>query len=343
MIYAFSRDGALPGSNLWHKVNKRTRTPTNAIWLAAGGALILGLPYLWNSAAYAAVTSIATIGLYVAYVAPTFLRLRQGENFKRGPWHLGRWSYVIGWIAVTWVVIIFFLFMLPAVRARSAGATFNYARSRCCGDRVRRHLLAVLGEELVHRAQGPGHGRGTGRDRARAVGLMASTAGTPRPGLLTLEQLRVAVGEGEIDTVVLAFTDMQGRLAGKRLSAEFFLDEVAEHYSEGCNYLLAVDVDMNTVDGYAMSSWERGYGDFVLVPDMSTLRHVPWQEATAMVIADLTWLDGAPVAASPRQILRAQTDAAGRARPGGAGRDRAGVHRLPGYLRGGGGARSTGT
>ena len=122
MIYAFSRDGALPGSNLWHKVNKRTRTPTNAIWLAAGGALILGLPYLWNSAAYAAVTSIAVIGLYVAYVAPTYLRLRQGDNFKRGPWHLGRWSYVIGWIAVTWVVIIFFLFMLPP-RARSAGAT----------------------------------------------------------------------------------------------------------------------------------------------------------------------------------------------------------------------------
>src|SRR6516165_9317630 len=130
---------------------------------------------------------------------------------------------------------------------------------------------------------------------------------TQHRGLLTLEQLRVLVGEGEIDTVVLAFTDMQGRLAGKRLSAEFFLEEVAEHYSEGCNYLLAVDVDMNTVDGYAMSSWERGYGDFVLVPDMATLRRVPWQEATAMVIADLTWLDGAPVTASPRQILKAQT------------------------------------
>jgi glutamine synthetase len=133
-------------------------------------------------------------------------------------------------------------------------------------------------------------------------------AGAPRRGLLTLEQLRVAVGEGEIDTVVLAFTDMQGRLAGKRLSAEFFLEEVAEHYSEGCNYLLAVDVDMNTVDGYAMSSWDRGYGDFVLVPDMSTLRQVPWQQGTVMVTADLTWLDGTPVAASPRQILKAQTD-----------------------------------
>ncbi|MFY9929804.1 MAG: glutamine synthetase family protein [Streptosporangiaceae bacterium] len=128
-----------------------------------------------------------------------------------------------------------------------------------------------------------------------------------RRGMLTLEQLRVQVGEGEIDTVILAFTDMQGRLQGKRLSAEFFLDEVAEHYSEGCNYLLAVDVDMNTVDGYAMSSWDRGYGDFVLVPDMSTLRRLPWHPGTALVIADLTWLDEAPVAASPRQILAAQT------------------------------------
>src|SRR3984957_1209455 len=126
MIYAFSRDGALPGSRIWHKVNKRTRTPTNAIWLAAGGALILGLPYLWNGAAYGAVTSIATIGLYVAYVTPTFLRLRQGANFKRGPWHLGRWSYVVGYIAVTWVVIIFFLFMLPQF-GPIGYTTFNYA------------------------------------------------------------------------------------------------------------------------------------------------------------------------------------------------------------------------
>src|ERR1700750_2581938 len=129
-----------------------------------------------------------------------------------------------------------------------------------------------------------------------------------RRGLLTLEELRSGVGAGEIDTVVLAFTDMQGRLQGKRLSAEFFLEEVAAHFSEGCNYLLAVDVDMNTVDGYAMSSWDRGYGDFVMVPDMDTLRWVPWQPGTAMVIADLTWLDGAPVVASPRQILAAQTE-----------------------------------
>jgi glutamine synthetase len=131
--------------------------------------------------------------------------------------------------------------------------------------------------------------------------------GGTRRGLLTLEQLRVEASEGHVDTVVLAFTDMQGRLQGKRLSSEFFLDEVAEHFSEGCNYLLAVDVDMNTVDGYAMSSWDRGYGDFVLVPDMATLRHLPWQPGSVLVLADLTWLDGTPVVASPRQILAAQT------------------------------------
>jgi glutamine synthetase len=118
----------------------------------------------------------------------------------------------------------------------------------------------------------------------------------------------VEVSEGNIDTVVVAFTDMQGRLQGKRLAAEFFLDNVVGSVIEGCNYLLAVDVEMNTVDGYAMSSWQTGYGDFVMVPDMSTLRRVPWQEATAMVIADLTWHDGTPVVASPRQILKAQTD-----------------------------------
>jgi amino acid permease (GABA permease) len=125
MIYAFSRDGALPGSAIWHKVNKRTRTPTNAIWLAAVGALILGLPYLGNSAAYAAVTSIAVIGLYIAYVIPTYLRLRQGANFQRGPWHLGRWSYLVGTVAVIWVILITILFMLPTA-SPITWADFNY-------------------------------------------------------------------------------------------------------------------------------------------------------------------------------------------------------------------------
>ncbi|MGC4895756.1 glutamine synthetase family protein [Micromonospora sp. DT31] len=126
---------------------------------------------------------------------------------------------------------------------------------------------------------------------------------------LTLEQLRVAVNEGEIDTVVLALTDMQGRLQGKRFHAPYFLDQVVDNGSEGCNYLLAVDVDMNTVDGYAMSSWERGYGDFAMRPDLDTLRRTPWQPGSALLLADLEWLDGSgPVVASPRQILRRQLD-----------------------------------
>jgi glutamine synthetase len=123
---------------------------------------------------------------------------------------------------------------------------------------------------------------------------------------VTLQELRDAVGAGEIDTVLLAITDMQGRLQGKRLTATHFLNEVAEHGAEGCNYLLAVDVEMNTVDGFAMSSWERGYGDMLLVPDLETLQPVPWQEGTAMCLADVAWLDGSEVLASPRQILRRQ-------------------------------------
>ncbi|GAA1812562.1 glutamine synthetase family protein [Planosporangium flavigriseum] len=126
--------------------------------------------------------------------------------------------------------------------------------------------------------------------------------------MLTLEQLRTAVAEGTIDTVVLAVVDMQGRLQGKRFHAQHFLDEVVKNGSEGCNYLLAVDVDMNTVDGYAMSSWASGYGDFAMVPDLDTLRRTPWEPGTALLMADLAWFDGTPVVASPRQILRRQLD-----------------------------------
>jgi glutamine synthetase len=127
-------------------------------------------------------------------------------------------------------------------------------------------------------------------------------------GRLDLDTLRSEVEAGRIDTVLLAMTDMQGRLQGKRLTASHFLDEVVEHDAEGCNYLLAVDVDMNTVEGYAMSSWEHGYGDFVFKPDVDTLRLVPWQEGTALVTCDLVWEDGSPVVASPRQILKRQLE-----------------------------------
>jgi glutamine synthetase len=125
-------------------------------------------------------------------------------------------------------------------------------------------------------------------------------------GKLTVQELRDLVAAGHIDTVLVAITDMQGRLQGKRCGARYFLEEVVPHGTEGCNYLLAVDVDMNTVAGYEMSSWERGYGDLLMAPDLSTLRLLPWLESTALVLCDIQWLDGEPMPASPRQVLKAQ-------------------------------------
>ncbi len=125
---------------------------------------------------------------------------------------------------------------------------------------------------------------------------------------MTIEELRKAVAGGTVDTVLLALADMEGRLQGKRLTSSHFIDEVLEHGAEGCNYLLAVDVDMETVGGYAMSSWDKGYGDFLMKPDLDTLRPVPWHEGTVMLMADLQWEDGADVLASPRQILRRQLE-----------------------------------
>jgi glutamine synthetase len=136
----------------------------------------------------------------------------------------------------------------------------------------------------------------------------------PNDRFLTLDGLRDRIASGDIDTVVLAFTDMQGRLQGKRLHAAYFLDVALEHGTEGCNYLLAVDIDMNTVDGYAMSSWEKGYGDMEFVPDYDTLRLLPHLPGTAMVQCDLVWLDHAPVVQSPRTVLAQQLE---RAREGG--------------------------
>jgi glutamine synthetase len=123
---------------------------------------------------------------------------------------------------------------------------------------------------------------------------------------VTVEELKKAVADGTVDTVLLAIADMEGRLQGKRLTASHFLGDVLEHGAEGCNYLLAVDVEMETVGGYAMASWDTGYGDFEMVPDLETLRLVPWLPGTAMVMADVQWSDGREVAASPRQILRRQ-------------------------------------
>ena len=154
--------------------------------------------------------------------------------------------------------------------------------------------------------------------------------------MLSVEDLRHLVDDGEVDTVVVAITDMQGRLQGKRLHARYFLDVVLEHGTEGCNYLLAVDVDMNTVDGYAMSSWSSGYGDFVMQPGpRRRCGRSPGSRARRWCSPTCSWQDGSPVVASPRQILRRQTGPAGRRRDGRLRRHRAGVHRLPGHLRAG--------
>jgi glutamine synthetase len=130
-----------------------------------------------------------------------------------------------------------------------------------------------------------------------------------RPEPLTPAIVRQEVASGLIDTVSVAITDMQGRLQGKRIDADYFVEEVMDGHTEGCNYLMAVDVDMNTVDGYAMSSWDSGYGDFVMRPDVATLHRVPWQEGAIGILCDLEMEGGGPVLPSPRQVLRRQLEA----------------------------------
>jgi glutamine synthetase len=137
---------------------------------------------------------------------------------------------------------------------------------------------------------------------------VATANGAAAASTLTLGELKALAERGAVDTVLLAMTDMQGRLQGKRLTVAHFLEEVAHHGAEACNYLLAVDVDMTPVEGFALASWERGYGDFELRPDLRTLRRVPWLPGTVLCLADVAWGDGEPVAPSPRQVLRGQLD-----------------------------------
>ena len=129
-------------------------------------------------------------------------------------------------------------------------------------------------------------------------------------GMLSLEALAGEADAGTIDTVVTAFTDMQGRLVGKRIDVGYFLEQVADNGIEGCNYLLALDMEMDPVPGYAMANWEKGYGDFGIAPDMATLRRIPWLDRSALVLCDVVEHDGSPVPASPRQVLIAQYERA---------------------------------
>ena len=146
-------------------------------------------------------------------------------------------------------------------------------------------------------------------DEARTApsdGVGMTPGGAGELGVLDFETLREEVESQRVDTVLVVITDMQGRLQGKRIDARFFLQDVASHATEGCSYLLAVDVDMRTVEGYAISSWDTGYGDFVLRPDLATLRPVPWHERTVLCHADFEWQDGSAVEESPRRILQRQ-------------------------------------
>src|SRR5919197_708456 len=140
--------------------------------------------------------------------------------------------------------------------------------------------------------------------------VIRTGVGSRPKGMLDVEELGEEIERGTIDTVLTCFTDMQGRLMGKRVDGEFFLEDVASHGVEGCNYLLALDMEMDPVPGYAMANWETGYGDFHLVPDMDTLRRVPWLDRTALVLCDVGWEGGEPVVESPRQILKGQVERA---------------------------------
>lgn len=125
---------------------------------------------------------------------------------------------------------------------------------------------------------------------------------------MTLETLKQKIRAGEIDTIIVAFPDVFGRLVGKRLTAHYFLDSVAKHGTHGCNYLLTVNMEMDPVAGFKLANWDKGFGDFELRPDLSTLRPLPWQSATALILCDLFHHGGKPVAEAPRNVLRAQLE-----------------------------------
>jgi amino acid transporter len=130
MVFAFSRDGALPGSAMWRRVSARTGTPTRAVWLAVAVAALLALPALYSTVAYGAVTAINVIGITPAYAIPIYLRLKAGRRFTPGPWHLGRWSVAVGSAAVAWVALVTVLFCLPQTKPAHGlvtAASFNYA------------------------------------------------------------------------------------------------------------------------------------------------------------------------------------------------------------------------
>ena len=121
--------------------------------------------------------------------------------------------------------------------------------------------------------------------------------------------LQNRIRKGEIDTVIVAFPDVLGRLVGKRFTAGFFLDHVAGHGTHGCNYLLTVNMEMDPLEGFQVANWEAGFGDFEMSPDRDTLKILPWQEGAVLVLCDYRHHDGKLVAEVPRSILKEQVAA----------------------------------
>ncbi len=317
-------------------------------------ALIVTLPALIgdeNNYTYAfyAVVSITVIGLYIAYVIPTFLRWRMGDAFEPGPWTLGKKYKWINPAAVIWVIICVIVFSLPQGAAArpgrmasaghstrtSTGKYVNYAPIMVADrDHRGRPLVAAQRPAHVPGADPPGRDR---RDRPGDRGRRGRAAARRRslPARVTLDELKQAVADGTVDTVLLAIADMEGRLQGKRLTASHFLDQVADTAPRAAT---TCSPSTSTWTRSTATRWRRGtsgYGDFEMKPDLDTLRPVPWHEGTVLVMGDLQWSDGRPVVASPRQILRAPARAARRARADRQLRHRARVHRLQDAVRGG--------
>ena len=306
-IYAFARDNGLPGSALWRRVSATHRTPGPAIWLCVVIAFLTTI----SAGTYAVVTSISVIGLYFSYIIPVYLAWRargRGNPVPRGPWHLGRLGPAINVLAMLWVVFISFVLSIPDhMRAgKTMGALTGTPRRVVSRERappLRRTGLGVPGWASHRRVGRSGQRSGVGR-------VTVHEAATGR-GLLTLDGLRDAVTAGDIETVIVGFTDHYGRLMGKRYDAEMFVDETASHGTHGCDYLLTTDMEMEPVQGYDFANWEKGYGDFHLLPDLATLRVASWLEKSALVLCDVK--DERThdfVRVAPRSLLRDQVEAA---------------------------------
>ena len=315
MIYAFSRDGALPGLGSGTGSTPGPGRPPTASGSPPVGAFVLGLPYLWNATAYAAVTSIAVIGLYIAYVMPTFLRLRQGDAFDRGPvapraGGAGR-SASSRWPGSP---------SSPSCSccrrsARSRSPLQLHPDRRAGRAGLRRHLVAgsartwFTGPRCRARPRScSGSSASWSRWRELPPGAAPCRGGrvSPRQGMLTVDQLRSEVDDGAIDTVLVAITDMQGRLQGKRLHARFFLDDGAARRHRGLQL---------PARRRRRHEHRRGLRDVVLGARLRRLRDAarpdhPAPGALARGHRDGPVrpgaVDGGTVAPSPRQILRAR-------------------------------------